>query len=375
MIGQDRMVTGQQSTALAPQPPIPPENIKTWIQSVNLSLITAPPNIFALARQQDWPLPLQHYLPRAQTWINTAITAIPTQPFVQTDWPLPTQPYRIDQTWAASYNKNLIGQDKLPAGEQATELPPRDFARLFQTWVNSVNLALVVTPPVLTQTLFKQITDLTPRGPEPDWRRSWEFSYNKNLIGQDQLPFRQSDWPLPQAPAQAAQTWIDQTKILLTAVQRPFVQSDWQLPQIAPQAVQTWTNTIALALTAKPFNQQDWPNPTPLARDPTLSTITASYNKNLIGQDRLPNRQQDWPLPSAHAQAQIPLQIMVQGKPFFLAPVVPLPPGANFFDRPTLRPDVPANLYFIGYSPLTEPFTPPPVTGIIPLRTLMGTGL
>jgi hypothetical protein len=175
---------------------------------------------------------------------------------------------------------------------------------------------------------------------------------------------------------QAAQTWIDQTKILLAAVQRPFVQSDWQLPQVAPQAVQTWINTIGLALTAKPFAQTDWPNPTPFARDPTLSTIAASYNRNLVGQDRLPNRQQDWPLSSAHVLAQIPLQIMVQGKWFNLVPPVPLglPLNASrLFDRPQLRPDSAADITWPAWR--WPQITPPPVSAVVPLRTLMGTGV
>jgi hypothetical protein len=45
------------------------------------------------------------------------------------------------------------------------------------------------------------------------------------------------------------------------------------------------------------------------------------------------------------------------------------------YERPVLRPDVAAGLYFIGYSPLTEPFTPPPISALPPLRTLMGTGV
>jgi hypothetical protein len=178
------------------------------------------------------------------------------------------------------------------------------------------------------------------------------------------------------------QGWIDQTKILLAQPVGPLGtianQFDWPLPQRQPQQVQTWTNTItALILGAKPFAQTDWPNPIPLARDPTLATIAASYNRNLIGQDRLPNRQQDWPLSSAHALSQIPLQIMVAGKPFFLVPPQPLPPGVQFhgilYDRFI---DPARGAADLGWPAWRWPqITPPPVSAIVPLRTLMGTGV
>jgi len=207
-----------------------------------------------------------------------------------------------------------------------------------------------------------------PRGAEPDWRRDWAWR-QVDKIGQDQLPIRQSDWPLPIAAQPAVQTWIDQTKILLTAAQRPVVQSDWPLPSQPAPTVQTWINTIGLALTAKPFNQQDWP--VPKAAPQPAQSWTSSYNLNLIGQDRLPNRQQDWPLSAGHFQP--PLQIMVAGKWFNLVPPQPLPPGKAYYDRPTLRAESAADLTNPAWR--WPQITPPPVTGVIPLRTLMGTGL
>jgi hypothetical protein len=263
----------------------------------------------------------------------------------------------------------------MATGQQLTELPPRDFARLFQTWIQTVNLTLVTAPPDF-HALAHQWDWPNPRGAEPDWRRSWEWQYNKNLVGQDALPFRQQDWPNPIAAQQAAQSWIDQTKIALvpTLPLTTFAQYDWPVPRDYARQVQTWTNTIPLALVAKPFAQTDWPNPTPFSRDPTLASIAASYNRNLIGQDRLPNRQQDWPLSDGHRLAQIPLQIMVAGKPFFLVPPVAGPLGIVFnnYDWPLPR----------DYPPIFQSITnrdyflqPPPVSPLPPLRTLMGTGV
>jgi hypothetical protein len=379
MLGQDQLAVGRQIYELAPiyQPYI--NQLRTWQWSYNLNLVGQ--DRLAVGKQfYDRP---QLGVPPALTWtdpskiwllapiLNISITQFYDRP------QLPVPPA---QTWSWQYNLNLIGQDAMIKSAQVTDLAPRDFTRLLQTWIQSVNIALLTQPEVL-EVYIKRSENQVPRGYEPDWRRSWEWQYNKNLIGQDALPFRQNDWPLTSAPAQAAQTWIDQTKIALFQPTYPlttFSQYDWAVPRDYQRQVQTWTNSVPLALVAKPTAQYDWPTPTPFARDPTLAIIAESYNRNLVGRDKLPVRQSDWPLSSSHALAQIPLQIMVQGKWFNLLPPPPLAlplNAARLFDRPQLLTDVPANLYFIGYSPLTEPFTPPPVVGIIPLRTLMGTGV
>jgi hypothetical protein len=372
LIGQDRLPTGEQvydrpvlssvpaapwyyqnllAATLAPPPPAPfaqfdwpvpraPYRLDYFFFSSFIGPVTSPLN-----QNLDLSLPIQPP-PQPQTWIQSVNLALTTTvaaqlPFNQNDWPIPRAPGQAAQSWTWNYNLNLIGKDQLPVGENVTDLPPRDFARLFQTWISSVNLALTTAPPNLYAQARQQDWPV-PRGVEPDYRRSWEWSYNKNLIGQDQLPFRQSDWPNPIRVVERAQTWIDQTKIALSAAIKPFAQMDWPLPRAPQQPAQSWVS---------------------------------SYLLSLIGQDQLPNRQQDWPLSSAHALSQIPLRIMVAGKPFFLAPIVPLPPGVQFFDRPQLRQGTAADLYTIAYSPLTEPFTPPPVSGVMPLRTLVGTGV
>jgi len=398
LVGKDQLSVGEQFTEL---PPRDPREVRTWSWSYNLNLIAQDR---LPTGEQIWDRPILP-IPPAQTWIDVPKYNLIAKPFLQTDWPNPTPPYRIEQTWAYAYNQNLIAQDKLPTGEQTSELPPKDFLRLLQTWIQQTNLALLTAPPDI-HAQARQLDWPLPRGAEPDWRRSWEWAYNKNLVAQDQLPFRQRDWPLTPAPSQAVQTWIDQTKILLAAVQNPFVQTDWPVPQAPRGAIQTWTNSYLLNLVGqdqlpnrqqdwpltpaqgrsvdlatwinrvqfqlfKPFAQTDWPNPTPFARDPTLATIAESFNRNLAGQDRLPNRQQDWPL-SAPAPQPL-LQVMVQGKWFNLVPVQALPPGANFYDRPVLRPGTAANLDQASWR--WAQITPPPVSAIIPLRTLMGTGV
>ena len=420
LIGKDQLPAGEQVYVLAPAQ-VPPEQtqLHSWQWWYNLNLIAQDK---LPVGEQVWERPILP-IPPALTWTDPLKLAL-TPPILNITidqyYDRPQLPVPPTQSWTASYNQNLIGKDSFPAGEQTTELVPRDFARIFQTWIQSVNAALVVTPPVLDITKPQRDWPV-PKGPEPDWRRSWEWQYNKNLIGQDQLPVRQRDWPLAPAPIQAAQTWINQTSLLLTAAPTfpltTFSQYDWPVPRDYQRQVQTWTNTIALALVAKPFAQTDWPNPTQFARDPTLATTTASYNQNLIGQDKLPNRQQDWqltptarpgrdptldtiaasfnknligkdllpfsqsdwPLSSAHALNQIPLQIFVQGKWFNLVPIAHLPPGVQnsgeLYDRPMLAIPGSADLYTIGQWSGLPIISPPPVVTRIPLRTLMGTGV
>jgi hypothetical protein len=417
LIGQDHMLTGEQVYELAPSQKVPEQiQLHSWQWWYNLNLIgrdrlPTGEQIYELAPPTK---PYEQSQLHSWQWsYNLNLVGkdqLPTGEQIS-DLAPGQKPYRIDPTWTWSYNLNLIGQDRMATGEQSTDLPPRDYQRLFQTWINTVNLALVTAPPNLYAQARQQDWPL-PRGIEPDWRRSWESWYNLNLIGKDQLPIRQSDWPLPAAGAPLVQTWIDRTRIQLAVVQNPFFQTDWPIPQAPQQPAQSWASSYNLNLIGqdqlpnrqsdwpltpaaqraadlatwinrvqwqlfKPFAQLDWPNPTPFARDPTLATIAASYNRNLVGQDRLPNRQQDWPLSSAHALSQIPLQIMVAGKPFYLVPPQPLPPGVQFhgilYDRFI---DPARGAADLGWPAWRWPqITPPPVSAIVPLRTLMGTGV
>jgi hypothetical protein len=326
LIGQDRLPVGAAVFELPPRDYQRLQDLRTWLQATT-ALTFPPPRV-----QSDWPLPqtparldqfwsetFQQTLPADTTHILRPIwRSLPDQPplplqqqsafpnylllqppavtyiIKQSDWPVPTAAPRLEQTWTWQYNLNLIGKDQLPIGEQISDLPPRDYLRAqdLRTWIQSVNLALVTAPPNLYAQARQQDWPI-PRGAEPDWRRSWEFSFNKNLIGQDALPFRQSDWPLTTAAARAAElaTWVDHVK--------------W------------WLLT--------PFNQTDWPNPTQLFRDPTLATVARGYNLDLIGQDRLPNRQQDWPLSAAFTPTL--LQTWIEATNFaLLTPAAPLLP-------------------------------------------------
>ena len=348
LIGQDQLPTGEAIFELPPRDHPRLQDVRTWLQATT-ALTLAPPPVIRPVVQSDWPLPqaparldqfwsetFQQTPPPAVTYILRGIwRSLPDQPPLplqqqsafpnylvlqppvvtyiirQSDWPIPTAPARIDQTWTRSYNLNLIGQDKLPSGEQTTELPPRDHQRLqdLRTWIDQTKLALITAPPDLTKQVH--IFDYpNPRGAEPDWRRSWEFSYNKNLIGQDQLPFRQTDWPLTRSAVDRAGEWIQQTALVLTAVQRPVVQSDWPNP-IQPFRDQTpaWVLPLNIGLLAPQpllpplfMRNQDWPNAT-----------APAYPSNLRA----------WP---------------TQGSPAPIIPGVPPPPpvGPAVYNKPML---------------------------------------
>jgi hypothetical protein len=216
---------------------LPPALFQTWIQSVNLSLVTVPPLPRPPFNQFDWPVPIaagqaaqswassynqnlvgQDHLPvRQQDWQNPIpvqwyrdwsinllqSTLFAPHPFAQLDWPVPVAPPRLDQTFTASYNKNLVGQDRLPNRQQDWPLTQSATAAVIQTWIQSVNLALLAPPVVGPLGVLSNQYDwpLTPPAPQPD--RGVFVSFNKNLIGQDRLPSRQTDWPLPnRGPAQ-----------------------------------------------------------------------------------------------------------------------------------------------------------------------------
>lgn len=239
------------------------------------------------------------------------------------------------RNWTWSYNLNLIGQDKLPTGEIITERPTLALTTA-ANWINSVNIALTsarrpfsqldwpLTPAAARPTNLSTWVDQTKlllavpfsqsdwpinRGSlQPD--RSYGYVFPRVLIGQDKLPVGTeiTDLP-PRAPQQPIPIFVaSYNKNLIGQDQLP---TGAKITDLTPQAplsaiqLRTWIQAVNLALvaaaSAKPFAQYDWPiNTGP--RQPT-QVFTASYNRNLIGKDRLPFRQQDWPVPTPRPRA------------------------------------------------------------------------
>src|SRR6516225_3754653 len=112
LIGQDRFPTGEQiyDRPVLATPPLAP----TWTGTFP-PMMPLPTNIIfrhywrGLPEQPPRPLLQQAAF---QSWL-TLYGAAPQAPFSQDDWPNPQQPWRLYQSWTASYNLNLIGQDQM----------------------------------------------------------------------------------------------------------------------------------------------------------------------------------------------------------------------------------------------------------------------
>jgi hypothetical protein len=213
-------------------------------------------------------------------------------------------------SWTWSYNLNLIGKDKLPAGvypgNEVFELPPPQ------------------------------------RPPEQIQLHSWTWSYNLNLIGQDKLPVGKQVYDLTPtlvAPPRLDQTWTRSYNLNLIGQD--------QLP----------IGKIVTDLTGRPFDQVQ------------LRSWQASYNLNLIGQDKLPTGQQLWELTPRHLRNQDIIN-WIQAVNLNLATVPAIPPPGTHgltYQRTADRALGPADLYTIaanGMPNLLPPFVPPGPTGI-----------
>jgi hypothetical protein len=293
----------------------------------------------------------------------------PKNPFHQTDWPLPSRDPRDVRSWSWSYNLNLIGKDQLPVRQQDWPVPSAAVVAV-QTWIQSVNIALLA-PAVVGPlgVLFNQYDwPLTPAPQQP--AQTWTAAYNKNLIGQDQLPIRQQDWANP-IPMQWYRDWsINLLQSTLAVARLPFNQFDWPVAVAPPRLDQSFAASYNKNL----IGQDRLPAGAIFTERPQLGPaqpdrgFTASYNRNLIGQDKLPSRQQDWPLtPSATAAV---IQTWIQAVNFALLhqpPVVgPLGILCNQYawplpDRGPAQPDRSFSFFNPNYYP---PTPPPPVTGL-----------
>ena len=191
--------------------------IQTFTASYNLNLIGQDKLPF---RQQDWPLPTQPARqPDLTNWIDRTklLLAVPSK---QTDWPLPIRsPIQVYGS-TASYNLNLIGQDKLPVGEIVTDRPALLAPMTLQTWINSVNLALTT---VIPPSPFNQFSwPLNPGAPQPV--QTFTAFYNPNLVGQDRMPSGKFITDLPPQPASRPDfTFLQGFQLPLQPVTPPIV--------------------------------------------------------------------------------------------------------------------------------------------------------
>src|SRR5215813_3430248 len=295
-------------------PPLPG---KTWAWNGVLALTAGPPAELLEPRTAHFSPP-RAPLPAGPSWLwfNLNLAAAPPAvPFSQDDWPITVLAPRAANlaTWLWSYNLNLVGQDKLPAGEQISDLPPRAYAEpATRTWVWNYNVNLIGQDRL---PVGEQISERPSLGYlQP--LRSWTFSYNLNLIGQDFLPVGERVYDLPFAAQfpNALRTWIGTKTAEIVSVV-PFSQDDWPNPQIAAQPLRTWL----------------W-----------------SYNLNLIGKDQLPNGEQFYDRPPLGPQQ--PAQVWLWSYNLNLVGKDALPVGEQIYERPSLGHQQPAKVWTWNYN-------------------------
>jgi hypothetical protein len=270
-----------------------------FIPPYNLSLLSVPlPPVDTTnipARILDWGTPPEaeyHVSMRSWAGVKTPAAALFTKPFLQSDWPLTPAPKQPERTVTASYNPNLVGQDRLPVGEVIYDLTPRPHeyrVQIHASWTWNYNLNLIgkdLLP------VGEAIFALPVPQDYPVQLRQWLSA--KPPTPPEPLPFNQRDWPIPTQPRQFdLRTWSQSPAVPPLPVDTTSIPArvlDWGTPPAAGRLQATWTSALSLTLTTpvapKPAAQYDWPL-TPLAGQPAKSW-SWSYNLNLIGKDQLP---------------------------------------------------------------------------------------
>jgi len=366
MTGMDRLPVGEQIFDLTPKAPPPAGPTWAWSQVIMIGQDKL------VAGQQAYDLPVKPPAPIQETWVWRQV-----QMLGQDRLPAGQQVYDLAQKLAAPRSPyygtewsqvRMFGQDQLLVGQQATDLPPRDFQRLFQTWIQSVNVALVTTAEALEVTVHRieNVLPTQPFRPEQTW--TWR---QVDKIGQDAMLVGQQVYDRPVLTPQRVVDWIQSTNVNLAAVQVIPFGAVTELPRQPARIEQTttWNQTRMLGQDRMLVGKQIFDLP---VRGPApIDQTTAWSQTRMIGQDLLPVGQAIFDLPRQPIRLEQPWSF---GRNLALN-FVPGPLGvvANQYDWPLpipralAPPDTGRN--FTIYIPAT------PVTGIIPLRTLMGTGL
>jgi hypothetical protein len=209
LIGKDQLPVGSRLVEVFPRA-YPEPATRTWVWSYNLNLVgqdAFPPGKIVT----DLPPRAYEYPTNLRSWIQTfnlALNVVQTPlPFNQYDWPLPQQWKQPAQSWVWYFNLNLIGQDQFPPGQRIYDLSPCGYIypNDLRTWINRLNLALVVPPGA--------------------------------------RPFNQFDWPLPKIAAQPDRFAVNANQFLIL---------NWRLPDDAGSG--------PLRVIRDPWDRDEWGN-------------------------------------------------------------------------------------------------------------------
>jgi len=307
-------------------------------------------------------------------------------PFKQTDWPNAQDPRQTNRSYGFVFPRVLIGQDKLPFRQMDWPLPvPQARQPQLVSWFDPVKLLLTVP--------FRQRDWPLGRGHlQPD--RSYLFTFPKVLHGQDRLPIRQQDWPVPTPKPEGrsfiatfpkvlhgqdrlpvgkvitdrtalsraqAFSWISAVNLALNQAPKPFSQSDWQLARGPQQTTRSWINAVNVALTppvvaGDPFHQTDWP--LPKGKPPLLQTWVNSLNLALlVAPGPKPFNQQDWPFPRDPRRLS---SYIAPTNGLLLRPTPPIPYNQYIWPLPGRYPLLLQQSVFWEASLYQPPWVPPP---------------
>jgi hypothetical protein len=232
----------------------------SYSDSYNLNLIGKD---FLPFRQRDWPVPTGAAYPFYQlsyTTSRTTSTVVIPAPFYQTSWPLPQSAFVPNFSFSGSYKLNLIGQDQLPFRQRDWPLAqgaPYPFYQL--NWTPTRTTSPVIAPAPFAQTSW-------PLPPNVAAPQSTPASWIQNAQRAVAAPFTQTTWPLPPIGQAAPLPYRSQTfpLALIGQDRLPNRQADWPLPREAFKPNWSFGASYNRNLIGKdrlPFRQVDWPVP------------------------------------------------------------------------------------------------------------------
>ncbi len=214
-----------------PRGPGFPIDLRTWIAPDRLILI-GQDSVYGGPGQvptYDWqnPVRARERPPTTWTWAppsNLVLTM--ATPFRQGDWPNPRGKVWPPWTWAPPSGLVLTLATPFRQEDWPNPRGP-EFATALRTWTGRTPISVSIPFSMLDW-------PNPPRGPARGITLlTWLNAAQVQLIGQDKLPFRQREWPVPKGYMQSVEyrTLANMAPGLLQTLNiKPPGQSDWPVP-------------------------------------------------------------------------------------------------------------------------------------------------
>ena len=269
----------------------------TWTQSLVLTTLRSQDKMTVGKQHTERPPPVDW---RAGQTLSLVLSTLRSQDAMnpgEQRFELPPIGHIYPQqlrTWLHSYNLNLIGKDRMTVGKQLTDLPPRDHQRTEQlrTWTFTFN------PNLVGQDFFPPGRVQHTTRPDPvQWYQNWTLNLlQSTLTPAEARPFGPFDWPLPEIADQPQRSY--QFTFNLNLIAQDFFPPGERVTDLPPRdydrtnQLRTWLHSYNLNLIGKDFmtagdQLYDLP-PRGHERQDQQRTWLWNYNLNLIGQDFFP---------------------------------------------------------------------------------------